>query len=171
MKHHALTPALAVSLALAMGAARADGAGDETAAIGVAGQADRVDRTIDVQMSDGMRFTPAQIAVTEGETIRLRIHNPGQLRHEFVLNTTRELQEHYALMKKFPEMEHADPNAVTVDPGKTGVVIWQFTRPGAIPFACLQPGHYDAGMKGVIEVTAAKAAAMESDGHVGHHEP
>ncbi len=32
--------------------------------------------------------------------------------------------EHKALMEKFPEMEHEDPNAVRLEPGKAGTIIW-----------------------------------------------
>jgi Cu/Ag efflux protein CusF len=104
-----------------------------------------------------MRFSPASIAAKEGETIRFLVKNSGQVKHEFVLGTEKELKAHDELMKKFPEMEHSDPQMVTVSPGKTGEVIWRFTRPGKIDFACLQPGHYDAGMKGAVNVAADMA--------------
>jgi uncharacterized cupredoxin-like copper-binding protein len=125
-----------------------DGAG-----IGLPGQAARVSRTIAVDMTDSMRFIPAKLAVKQGETIRFVIRNSGQLKHEFVMGTVKDLKAHYELMKKFPAMEHADDNMLTVAPGQSGELIWQFTKTGAINFACLQSGHYDAGMKGVIEVT------------------
>lgn len=69
-----------------------------------------------------------------------------------VLGTARELREHAALMTKFPEMEHADPNRVSLAPGRAGEIVWQFTRVGTFDFACLQPGHFDAGMRGKIFV-------------------
>ena len=69
-----------------------------------------------------------------------------------VLGTQKELEEHYELMKKHPEMDHADPNMVTLAPGKSGEIIWRFTRAGTVDFACLQPGHYEAGMKGAVKV-------------------
>jgi uncharacterized cupredoxin-like copper-binding protein len=49
-------------------------------------------------------------------------------------------------------MEHDDPKMATVQAGKTGEIIWQFSKAGKIDFACLQPGHYDAGMKGAVSV-------------------
>jgi len=49
-------------------------------------------------------------------------------------------------------MEHTDPNRLSVDPGKTGTLVWQFTRAGTFDFACLQPGHFEAGMRGKIAV-------------------
>jgi uncharacterized cupredoxin-like copper-binding protein len=131
-------------------------------AIGKAGNAAKVSRTVNVDMTDAMRFTPSSITVKQGETIRLVVKNSGKLKHELVLGTEKELKEHYEVMKKHPEMEHDDPNMVTVAPGKTGEVIWQFTKAGTVDFACLQPGHYDAGMKGVFKVSGAKKSAKET---------
>ncbi|MGY4828553.1 cupredoxin domain-containing protein [Sphaerotilaceae bacterium SBD11-9] len=139
--------------------------------IGVPGKAGTVSRTVQVDMTDAMRFIPANVAVKQGETIRFVVKNSGQVKHEFVLGTEKELKDHYEVMKKFPEMEHADPNMVTVAPGKTGEVIWQFTKSGSVDFACLQPGHYDAGMKGAVKVAGGKAAARPAtttDGKTDH---
>ncbi|MGO4326609.1 plastocyanin/azurin family copper-binding protein [Cupriavidus sp. 2TAF22] len=121
-------------------------------AIGQPGDASRVSRTIVIDMSDDMRFTPSEIAVRAGETIRFLVRNAGRLRHEMVIGSDADLKAHYAAMLKMPEMEHADPNAVTLDAGKSGELVWHFTRGGRVPFACLQPGHFDAGMRGQIRV-------------------
>ena len=87
-----------------------------------------------------------------------------------VLGSEKALKEHDELMKKHPEMEHAESNIVTVAPGKSGELIWQFTKAGKIAFACLQPGHYDAGMKGSVTVAGAKTSAKYSAhaSHAGH---
>lgn len=142
------------------------GAGDQEA-IGQPGRASDVRRTITVDMSDAMRFTPAGIQARQGETIRFVVRNSGKIKHEFVLGTEQALKEHNELMKKFPQMEHADDNMVTVEPGKTAELVWKFTKAGQIPFACLQPGHYDAGMKGQVSVTAT--ATAEPKDQQGHH--
>ncbi|PHY07043.1 MAG: hypothetical protein CK528_06105 [Alcaligenaceae bacterium] len=130
--------------------------GSDSQAIGQPGQASQVTRTLELAMSDSMRFSPANITVKAGETIKFVLNNIGKLKHEFVLGTDKELKEHYQQMLKFPEMEHDEPNMVTVAPGKTGVVIWTFTQAGKVDFACLLPGHYGAGMKGSVAVSAAK---------------
>lgn len=126
---------------------------DHAAALGKPGDPARVSRTIVVEMSDAMRFNPAQVKVKKGETIRFSVRNGGALKHEMVLGTASELQEHAALMRKFPEMEHADPNMISVESGKTGELVWQFSRAGTFDFACLQPGHFEAGMVGKIRVS------------------
>ncbi|MFQ3176585.1 MAG: putative cupredoxin-like copper-binding protein [Psychromonas sp.] len=41
-----------------------------------------VNRTIEVVMSDNMRFFPSQINVKAGETIRFSIKNTGQLKRQ-----------------------------------------------------------------------------------------
>lgn len=121
---------------------------------GIAGEARRAVRTIEIKMTDDMRFTPAVIRVKQGETLRLVHHNNGQVMHEFVLGTKAELDEHAALMKKFPNMEHDEPYMAHVGPGKKGEIVWTFNRVGEFDFACLLPGHYEAGMVGKIQVVA-----------------
>ena len=120
--------------------------------LGKPGDPHKVTRTIEVEMSDAMRFRPDSIKVKRGETIRFLVRNTGKMKHEMVLGTIKELKEHAELMRKFPVMEHADPNQVSVDPGMTGELVWQFTRVGTFDFACLEPGHFEAGMVGKVQV-------------------
>jgi uncharacterized cupredoxin-like copper-binding protein len=124
----------------------------EDTAFGREGDPGRVSRTIKVDMADSMRFTPGSVVVRRGQTVRFFIHNGGQQLHEMVLGTVEELREHAELMKKFPNMEHSDPNMAHVKPGASGEIIWQFTKAGEFQFGCLQPGHYEAGMVGMVVV-------------------
>jgi uncharacterized cupredoxin-like copper-binding protein len=103
-------------------------------------------------MSDNMRFGPDRLEVRQGETVRFVVHNGGTVMHEFVIGTKAELEAHAALMKKYPNMEHDEPYMAHVAPGKTGEIVWTFNRAGEFDFACLLPGHYDAGMTGRIRV-------------------
>ena len=136
-------------------------------AIGEPGKAADAKRTVTVNMLDSMRFTPQSITVKQGETIKFIVKNSGKVKHEMVLGTEKELKEHYEVMKKNPEMEHADDNQITVQPGKSGEIIWRFTKAGKVNFACLQPGHYDAGMKGFVTVTGKNTPSKKED-HVEH---
>lgn len=145
------------SLALAATAATAGGNhadGHHDSPVGMPGVATKVSRTIQVDMINGMRFKPADIQVKQGETIRFVLKNTDSVKHEFSLGTKQELLEHYELMKKFPDMEHDEPNKISLAPGKQGEVIWQFTKAGSVDFACLHVGHFDAGMKGQVKVAA-----------------
>jgi uncharacterized cupredoxin-like copper-binding protein len=124
----------------------------EDTLFGREGDPARATRTIRVDMSDAMRFTPADITVKRGETVKLVATNKGQVLHEMVLGTTDELKKHAEMMKKFPGMEHDEPHMAHVKPGKSGEIVWQFTKAGEFRFACLIPGHFEAGMVGRVTV-------------------
>lgn len=142
---------------------------------GRAGNPSKVNRTVLVEMEDSMHFVttasaqprrrtdvgaahgrhmmPGDIVVKRGETIRFRVRNDGRIMHEMVIGTMKELKEHAELMKKFPGMEHDEPYMAHVAPGKEGEIVWQFTRAGEFHYACLIPGHMEAGMISKITVT------------------
>ena len=120
---------------------------------GIAGDAKSVTRTVAISMKE-MRFSPAKIDVKQGETIRFVIKNEGKLLHELVIGTKKELDEHAAMMVKFPTMEHDEPYMSHVASGKIGEIVWTFNRPGNFEFACLIAGHYQAGMVGKINVAS-----------------
>ena len=92
------------------------------------------------------------MTVKRGETVKFVVSNSGKQLHEMVLGTIEELKEHAELMKRFPDMEHADANMAHVKPGAKGEIVWQFTKAGEYQFACLIPGHYEAGMVGKVVV-------------------
>jgi uncharacterized cupredoxin-like copper-binding protein len=131
----------------------------EQKAWGIAADPALAQRTLRISMSDRMRFEPDSLVVKQGETVRLLVTNDGKLKHELVIGTKPVLEEHAALMKKFPNMEHDEPYMVHVAPGKTGEIVWTFNRAGEFHFACLIAGHYEAGMTGKILVTGRDAAA------------
>lgn len=124
----------------------------EEKTFGKEGDPKKAVRTVNVDMSDKMRFTPATVSVKQGETIKFVVKNSGKIMHEFVLGTMSELKEHSALMQKFPGMEHSEPYMAHVAPGKTETIAWQFTKAGNFNFGCLIPGHFEAGMVGNVAV-------------------
>lgn len=124
----------------------------EATAFGQEGDPAKVVRTIRIAMGDNMRFVPASITVRRGETVRLRVANRGAVLHELVIGTPQELAEHAEMMRKFPGMEHDAPHMAHVKPGRSGDIVWQFTQPGEFQFACLIPGHFEAGMVGKVVV-------------------
>jgi uncharacterized cupredoxin-like copper-binding protein len=133
---------------------RPDAVKQEQKEWGIAGDSRAVRRSIEIGMSDNMRFTPDRIQVRHGETVRFVVRNTGKLLHEFVIGTKKDLDEHAALMVKFPNMEHDEPYMAHVPPGKTGEIVWTFNRAGEFEFACLMAGHHSAGMVGKIKVVA-----------------
>lgn len=124
------------------------------ATLGQPGIAGKVTRTIAIDMRDSMRFSPSEVRVGPGETVRFVVTNSGKIPHEFQLGTEAELKAHQARMASMPGMVHAEPSQVSVAPGQTGAVIWQFASAGTVRFACLYPGHYEAGMQGTVQVGA-----------------
>ena len=122
---------------------------------GIAGDARAAKRTVELVMTDNMRFTPDKLEVKQGDTVKFVVRNTGKVMHEIVIGTKNVLDEHAALMVKFPNMEHDEPYMAHVAPGKTGELVWTFNRPGDFDFACLIAGHYQAGMVGKIKVVAA----------------
>ena len=125
---------------------------DHASAAGKAGDPAKVNRTVAVTMDDTMRYTPAQVSVKAGETIRFFLKNNGKIAHEMVIGTAAELNEHAEMMRKMPTMVHQEPNMLRLDPGKSGGIVWQFDKAGEFDFACLVPGHREAGMVGKLKV-------------------
>ncbi|MGR6035539.1 MAG: cupredoxin domain-containing protein [Candidatus Nitrosoglobus sp.] len=126
--------------------------GTDSSIAGKPGDPDKVSRTIEVTMNDQMRFIPDRISVKSGETVRFNVKNAGKIPHEMVIGTMDELKEHAEMMRQMPNMKHAEPNMITLAGGQSGTLVWQFGKPGTVDFACLIPGHMEAGMVGQIEV-------------------
>ena len=112
----------------------------------------KVKRVIAMDMSDAMRFFPDSVSVKRGDTVRFELRNSGQLPHEMVIGTMDELKKHALSMKQNPHHGHDAAHAVHVQPGTSARIVWQFTKPGEFYYACLIPGHFEAGMIGTIIV-------------------
>lgn len=116
------------------------------------GTAKKAGRTIVVDMHDSMRFIPGDIQVRQGESIRFIVRNQGKVMHEMVIGTMAELKSHGQAMRQHAGMEHHAGDMVHVAPGKKGEMIRQFPETGEFQFACLLPGHFEAGMVGKLTV-------------------
>ena len=168
----------AISGAVVMGSPQVWAAGEHggghgaSSVIGEPGKTGNVDRTIKIKMMDNY-YEPENLSVKAGETVRFEITNAGEFVHEFNIGTNQMhaahqkemmmMMEHGALepdkinhhkmkmdMGHGKTMEHNDPNSVLLEPGKSGEIIWKFTKSGNIEFACNVPGHYESGMMGKI---------------------
>ncbi len=127
----------------------------ETFSAGEPGNPKKPSRTVQVTMGESggkMLFVPARIEVKRGEQIKFVLRNNGELEHEFVLASTADNLKHAEAMKNNPNMEHEEPNGKEVEPKKTGEMLWKFTKAGEFEYACLIPGHREAGMIGTILV-------------------
>jgi len=137
--------------------------GTKETAFGKSADPKKASRVVRVEMSDQMCFTPAQITVRQGEIVRFEPVNKGQVMHEMVLGTMDDLKKHAELIKKNPGMPHHAPHMSHVAPGKSGTIGWQFTKAGEFFYACLVPGHFEAGMIGKVSV--------HGQGHGYHADP
>ncbi|MBA4742764.1 MAG: cupredoxin family protein [Azoarcus sp.] len=128
-------------------------AGGHAASVGTPGNPADVARTIEVLMDDNMRFVPEDITVKAGETVRFFLRNSGKVDHEMVIGSMADLKAHAKMMQNASGMQHAEPNMITLKPGQRGGIVWKFDTPGTVDFACLIPGHMEAGMIGKVTVT------------------
>ena len=129
-----------------------EGRHGRASAAGEPGNADKVDRMVEIRAMDTMQYDKPRLNAKAGETIKFVVTNIGKVRHEFSIGTAAEQHEHAEMMKQMPDMVHADANMITVEPGETKSLVWQFTRTGTVEIACHIPGHYEAGMKSKVTV-------------------
>lgn len=120
------------------------------AAIGKPGILENVTRTVEIEAYEN-RFSPSEITVRQGDTVRFIVRNTGEKKHEMMIDTMQHLREHAKMMRLHAHMEHNEPNQVTLAPGEQKELIWQFTHAGVVDFACPMPGHFK-GMRGKIIV-------------------
>ncbi|MBT3533734.1 MAG: cupredoxin family protein [Rhodospirillaceae bacterium] len=176
-----VTAILALTLSLSTGALAAGkhggghgGGHGQRADIGKPGKATDVSRTVTVTMTDN-RYSPENIEVKKGETIRFVVENKGEFVHEFNIGTARMHKAHQKEMMMMMEhgvlepdkinhdkmkmdmgggktMEHNDPNSALVEPKKSAEIIWKFSSATKLEFACNVPGHYESGMVGKISI-------------------
>lgn len=129
--------------------------GEEHFSAGEPGNPRKPFRVVEVTMQERygrMSYQPNALEVNHGEQIKFVITNAGLLAHEFILANTADNLKHAALMRKYPDMEHDDPNGKTVQPGAKAEMLWRFTKTGTFEFSCLIPGHREAGMVGTVTV-------------------
>lgn len=111
-------------------------------------------REIRIEVDDTMRFTPAKWEAQAGEPIRIILVNRGKVDHELVIGSENEIIAHAKEMASPGAKGHHHTNAISAKPGQQAELVWTFKEPGQYGMACFEPGHYDAGMKGIINVVA-----------------
>ncbi len=155
LKVTALLLPMLFSAGLALAGPGAPGHGHTSFSAGEPGNPKKPFRVVEITMHEGdgkMGYTPANLTVKRGEQIKFVIVNGGELKHEFVLASEKDNLKHAELMKKYPEMEHDDPNAKNLEPKAKNEILWRFSKAGTFEYSCLIPGHREAGMTGKITV-------------------
>jgi uncharacterized cupredoxin-like copper-binding protein len=136
--------------------------------IGEKGKLSEVDRVIEVKMYDNF-YEPNEIKIKKGETIKFKVHNFGELVHEFNIATKKMHLKHQPEMVKLVEneilladkidkkkmkemakkdqsMSHSHANSVLLEPNEDGEIIWKFNTEAKLEAACNIPGHYETEM-------------------------
>jgi uncharacterized cupredoxin-like copper-binding protein len=102
--------------------------------------------TLDVRHS---RFSPAEIEVRPGTTVRFVIRNADPIPHELIVGDQSVQDRH----EQGTEAHHGEvPGEVSVAAGATATTTYTFSRPGRVLFGCHLPGHWDYGMRGLVTV-------------------
>lgn len=125
------------------------------AAYGRPGDPAKGGRVVQLTMAEteaGMAYKPNRIEARQGEKVQFVLRNGGELDHELVIGTVEANRRHAEEMASHPDMTHEDPNATRLGPKTSGVLRWQFTQAGTFEYACLIPGHREAGMVGTVVV-------------------
>jgi uncharacterized cupredoxin-like copper-binding protein len=113
-------------------------------------------KEVRIEVDDTMRFSPATWEAQVGEPIRIILVNKGKVDHELVIGSEKEIMAHAKEMANPNTKGHHHTNEVSAKPGQQTDLVWTFKDPGKYAMACFEPGHYEAGMKGVINVVTQK---------------
>jgi uncharacterized cupredoxin-like copper-binding protein len=163
---YVITGVLAAGVLLAGCAGTDDNAPDESSseaeattdddhgdvAMGEPADAADASRTIEVEALD-IAFNPESLSVEAGEAVTFVVTNTGQAVHEFTLGDAAMQQEHADEMAEMDGgMAHDEPNSISLEPGETKELTWHFGEGATVEYACHQPGHYEAGMRGDLTI-------------------
>lgn len=104
-------------------------------------------RMIPIEMDDHLEFVPTEVSVTAGETILFVLPNVGaDVTHEFQMGPADRVA-----------LDQVDGQIVLeadkIEPGHVDFLTYTFGSVGPYAFACHEPGHYEAGMKGIIDLS------------------
>ncbi len=116
--------------------------GPDVPAVGTVAQP----RLVEVDMSDQLKFAPAEISVAKGETVTFLVSNLGTATHEIAVGSADKVDADEidgTIVKEADEIGTHHLKTVT----------YTFDGPGPYAFACHEPGHFEAGMRGTVTFT------------------
>lgn len=162
IKYLAISSIAAAALGAAAMAHGGHSNSEENAA-GQPGDPKAVSSTVRIEAGE-IKFDVRKLTFRVGQTVKFIVVNKGEQDHELTIGDHITQLEHRKTMAEMAEAEggmstgemhghsHAVGSAVTVKPGETKELVWQFTKPGSFEFACNFPGHAEAGMAGTIDI-------------------
>lgn len=161
-----LTALVLVVGACGGGSATSSAKGAAGAGMHQSGRASATAHVVDIDMND-IAFAPGAISVKAGETVRFVFHNRGKVAHDAFIGDASAQEAHEKEMRAMDTqmagnaamaagMHHHDDGgaAITVQPGATGSITHTFVAGERDLLGCHQSGHYMAGMRAPITVTA-----------------
>ena len=117
------------------------------------GDAQKISRSVAVNMSDSACQTPGELALRVGETVRLLIRNSGRETHELVIGTMSGVKEHAETLEQDADVDHDEPYMAHVEPQTGQAIVWQFTRVGIFYYGCHVPSLPGPGVVGRVTVS------------------
>ena len=99
-------------------------------------------------------FSPDHLSVKQGETVTFRFSNSGAQLHEAVIGDQDAQAQAEMTMQHGGHSGMNMSNTVEVKPGETGQLTMTFDKAGDVLIGCHQPGHYAAGMRATVTVSA-----------------
>ena len=99
------------------------------------------------------RFSPDRLEVVEGTTVRFVVRNDDPIGHEVIVGD----EDVHARHERGNEPAHPTvPGEVSVGALEVAETWFAFDEQGTVEFACHLPGHLAYGMRGAVEVVAAR---------------
>ena len=99
-------------------------------------------RVVRITASDALRLYPDVVTVKQGETMSFEVTTMGMRSHEFMVGPAADVAADTA----------GTPEVADIAMMQTKSLTHTFNGAGPFAFACHAPGHYEAGMRGVIVV-------------------
>jgi plastocyanin/uncharacterized membrane protein len=99
-------------------------------------------RVVRIVAGPDLRFYPDVVAVAAGETITFEVTTMGMTAHEFMVGPAADVAAD----------KEGTPEVADIGMMATKSLTYTFAGSGPFSFACHATGHYEAGMKGTIEV-------------------
>ncbi len=99
-------------------------------------------RVVTIYAGPGYAFSPASVRVARGETVTFLVTAMGPLVHEFMVGPAEAVAAD----------RDGTPEVAAIGMMQTKSLTYTFDGAGPYAFACHAAGHYEAGMRGTIEV-------------------
>jgi uncharacterized cupredoxin-like copper-binding protein len=108
----------------------------------------RVPRIAPITMTDALKFDPSTVPAAPGETVSFVLINSGAAMHEFQVGPETGVAADKVDGKTVVEIPEIDGDQIAE-------LTYTFPATGAFAFACHLPGHYEAGMKGTVDLAVS----------------